>query len=131
MKQCFDCGAEIVPSGGITGCGLFRETVDGAEVERSVCFPCCGKRDEKWMRENDRMTLYYTGDGRIINWPGSLEFKERDMKVSRHNIARVRYSVWFNGPDGSPWYGVQYGDNTQLLHCRKLKKRSKVHKETC
>lgn len=33
----------------------------------------------------------------------------------------VRYDTWFTGPDGKQWHAVQYGDNTQIAHCRRTK----------
>jgi hypothetical protein len=41
--------------------------------------------------------------------------------TGRHNIAGVRYDVWFRGPDGHVWWGVQYGDMTQICHCKRTK----------
>ena len=32
------------------------------------------------------------------------------------------YDVWFIGPDGKEWHGVQYGDLTQVCHCRRVGK---------
>lgn len=127
-KICDDCGLVITPPGELhplakmvgTGYSLIKD----GDTEKVVCYQCCGVRDTKWMRDHDKTTLYLTGSF-VKNWPGSLEFKVRYIKTSRHNIARIRYSVWFDGPDGVSWYGVQFGNNTQILHCRKLKRKSK------
>jgi hypothetical protein len=101
-----------------TGYGTKR---DGTKV----CYECCGKEDAEYMRTHDRITLYLTErksyDSEVGNWPGSLKFKAGYVKRGSHNIAGTRRDVWFTGPDGSRWWGVQYGDNTQILHCRKLK----------
>jgi hypothetical protein len=59
--------------------------------------------------------------GTVSNWPGSLKFQTGPVKVGRHNMAGKRYDVWFRGPDGKDWHGVQYGENTQLCHCRRIK----------
>lgn len=58
-----------------------------------------------------------------MNWPGSLEFRCW-TRTGNHNIARTRYDVWFYGPDGYIWYGVTYGEDTQLCHCKRTKKKS-------
>lgn len=101
-----------------------------------ICAPCCGEVDRLAMIETGRAVLYLnsiptsdcmagqpwnTRRGALSNWPGTLEFKTTAFKVGRHNMARRRYDVWFIGPDGKEWHGVQYGDNTQLCHCRRLK----------
>lgn len=102
-----------------------------------ICFKCCGEEDREYMRTHDRMTLYLTvrqSDGKVhvgtpglaymkhfvTNWPGTLEIPVPTPKVGLHNIAGRRYDVWFDF-EGRTWHGVQYGDNTQILHCRKLK----------
>lgn len=84
------------------------------------------------MIETGRATLYLTvtsgvissyrsaTHGKITNWPGSLSFP-CIVRKGRHNIARVRYDANFAGPDGNRWHGVQYGDNTQIIHCKRLK----------
>ena len=97
-----------------------------------VCSPCCGKRDRADMLATGRATLYLTTSprdpatgtrtsaGTLSNWPGSLKF-HCYTRVGRHNIARVRYDAWFTIA-GEHWYGVAYGDNTQICRCRRLKK---------
>lgn len=99
-------------------------------LERSpaVCYACCAKHDHEQASETGRATLYLSGTSgryKISNWPGSLEYQVMSVRKGRHNIARTRYDVRFNGPDESgalvaDWYGVQYGENTQILHCRRL-----------
>ncbi len=64
---------------------------------------------------NDRFS-----DGEVSNWPGTLKFRCR-VKRGNHNIARYRYDVWFNGPDGYVWHGVQIGEWTQICHCKRTK----------
>lgn len=98
------------------------------------CFACCGKRDLEQIKNEDRITLYLTMpthgarmngqikffDGKVSNWPGSLSIHATG-RVGNHNIAGNRYDIWFTDPFGIKWHGVQYGDMTQLVHCRKLK----------
>ena len=92
------------------------------------CYACCAELDRANMLGTGRATLYLTtkaesasyGSAKVTNWPGSLEFSGR-YSVGRHNIARKRYDVVFIGPDGAIWTGTQYGDNTQICHCRRTK----------
>jgi hypothetical protein len=86
------------------------------------CFVCCAGRDQNEMLETGKITLYLDQDKhRATNWPGSLVFKVGHIAKGRHNMARVRYDTWFTGPDGHEWHGVQFGDNTQLLHCKRTR----------
>lgn len=57
----------------------------------------------------------------VQNWPGTLSFSVEAMRRGSHNWAGTRYDVWFNDDRGRHWQGVQYGDMTSLLHCRRLK----------
>lgn len=61
----------------------------------------------------------------IGNWPGTLTFKATGVTRGRHNWGIPRWDVWFNGPDGHVWHGVNYGNNTQIVHCRRTAKRWK------
>jgi hypothetical protein len=73
------------------------------------------------MIDTGRAVLYLCESGRLTNWPGSLQFRAHAMKEGRHNIAGTRIDVWFIGPDGARWHGTQYGEWTQLCHCRRVK----------
>lgn len=113
------------------------DTTTGYGVDKSgnkICFQCCAEDDKKHMEQNNRITLYLTCEpahkiksehgrnrvGYVSNWPGTLKIP-CTTTVGRHNIAGVRYDCWFTDHSGNKWHGVQYGDNTQLVHCRKLK----------
>lgn len=61
----------------------------------------------------------------ITNWPGSLSFPVYGVRKGRHNIAGSRYDCWFNGPDGHVWHAVQYGEWTQIAHCRRTKEKTR------
>lgn len=102
-----------------------------------VCYTCCGKLEKKSMLETGKAILYLVldmpfskekpnlaqstnfGNGKVTNWPNSLSFPCR-VKRGSHNWARTRYDVWFK-VEGQNWHGVQYGDFTQLCHCRRIK----------
>lgn len=90
--------------------------------KEKICYDCCAIEDVEWMRKNGRITLYFLQHlSRVSNWPGTLSFDVLKVKVGKHNFARKRYDVWFKGPDNKFWHGVQYGDNTELIHCKQLK----------
>lgn len=99
---------------------------ENAEGQK-VCFDCCGTRDREYMIETGSsvaLPLYLTKTDNawsVGNWPGTLRFRCGVPKKSQHNIAGTRYDVWFTGPDGKTWHGVQYGEWTQIVHCKRTK----------
>lgn len=124
---CADCGEHKVhdnPHGyGGTGYGT-DGTVNKDGTKKKVCYDCCGKRDVADMKATGRAVLYLTereGKPVVTNWPGTLILPVRHNRIGRHNIAGSREDVWFTGPDGREWWGVRYGDYTQLCHCKRLK----------
>lgn len=98
----------------------------------AICYACCAVNDRAAMIETGRALLYATGRmfgenaGRyeITNWCGTLRIVATTHKVSPRagGFGADRMDVWFTGPDGKAWHGVQRGDN-QLLRCRRLKER--------
>jgi hypothetical protein len=94
-----------------------------------VCYACCAARDKADMLKTGRATLYLTIErpelykqgyrsGKVSNWPGSLEIPVF-YRRGRHNITGCRFDVWFTFK-GQNWHGVQYGENTQICHCRRI-----------
>lgn len=132
--QCYTCG-KIIPNG--------EYGIDAQDFKH--CYECCGKRDLKDMKETGEITLYLSFDfpeymigwpyskickprkyqivlnGKVSNWPGSLSFPVKMVNIGRHNLAGVRYDFWF-WADGEHWHGVRYGDNTQIAHCKRIKR---------
>lgn len=115
--SCADCGEtkDVLKDGG-TG----YATVEGGG---KVCYNCCANRDKAQMEATGRATLYLdmTGHPQVTNWPGTLRFKCCDARQGKHNMAGTRYDVWFLDENGLTWHGVQYGENSQLCHCKRLK----------
>lgn len=124
---CDTCGRPMHNAGCSTGYG--RD-----DLGRRHCFTCCGETDTAVMRDRGKATLYLVTEGaqsiarnhaprhfsaRITNWPGTLDIPCQ-VKTGRHNIAGKRYDAWFTGPDGRQWHGVQYGDNTQIIRCKRV-----------
>lgn len=89
-----------------------------------VCYACCGERDKKDMIATGKAVHYLSkkGDKWVFgNWPGTLEFPILRRTVGIHNIGGTRDDVWFIGPDGKKWHGVQIGQNSQICRARRLK----------
>ena len=130
---------------------ILKEAVTGYGLDKDdnkVCYACCGKQDTEHMAKGLPICLYLSGsiapgqEDRTVgqtqlwnpgmqrtewvrkwilsNWPGSLEIPIHIVKVGRHNIARVVYTVWFSYA-GHKWIGRQYGNNTQVCHCKVVK----------
>lgn len=117
---CGDCGEVIcIPLGGIsTGYGQ-----DWNRPDDFICFACCGARDRAEMESTGKATLYLVrekdGTDYVTNWPGTLKL-HANVRVGRHNFARRRYDAWFRYR-GELWHGVQIGDNTQIIRCKRTK----------
>lgn len=123
---CSLCEAEkpVQTSGG-TGYATKPDSGD------KICYRCMADVDRDDMRSTGRATLYLVGGTRLLNkesqpyeitnWPGSLRFRPTRVSKGYHNIARTRYDAWFIF-EGDYWHGVSYGENTQILHCRRTKR---------
>ena len=137
--QCEDCG-KVQELGAPNETGTTIATGYGYdEAGRVICYECCGKRDLALMIETGHAVLYLSrdpasyqgkqyqrsgwvyGHHTLSNWPGTLNIDCTQLTIGHHNWAGRRFDVWFTGPDGAPWHGVQYGDNTQICHCRRVK----------
>jgi len=117
---CFTCGKTITNDRPhITGYGIDKDN-------NKICYTCCANDDRQQMRDTGKITLYLTGTPsqgfKLTNWPGSFEIRPTSYHLGRHNIARTRTDVWFVF-DGYWWHGVQYGEFTQLCHCKKTKQQ--------
>lgn len=116
--NCGLCGAECIPSGCTLGYGTH-------ENGTKMCFACCAVGDALTMEATGKATMYLTqgiGAAWITNWPGTLKFNATCVRKGRHNIAGTRYDVYFR-VNGAEWHGVQYGENTQLLRCKRTRVR--------
>lgn len=117
---CGDCKqTKPIETKGGTGYAKYGEAI--------VCYSCCAIRDTRTMEgaaTGEPFYLYLTGSDnggwKLTNWPGTLAFTPTRVKKSRHNFGCWRHDVWFNGPGGSRWHGVNIGD-MDLTRCRKLK----------
>lgn len=89
--------------------------------EALLCFACCAKEDAKRMQEEGKATLYLVeakGQWALTNWPGTFRIPlHATPRTGRHNMARVRYDVWFRYANRD-WHGVQ---DTQICHVRQIK----------
>lgn len=131
---CVDCRKEhLTQNQGGTG----YATIDYKGKSCKVCYVCVAYREMSDMIETGKATLYLVGTKQdwpiqsnwipqeVTNWPNTLRFPLRYQTTGNHNIARIRYDVWFSGPDGFVWWGVTYGNNTQICHCKRTKEKSR------
>lgn len=113
-----DCGHEPSAHGEhTTGYG---EDIHG----KKSCYACCAEHEREAMRVTGRATLYLSRAPdktyKITDWPGHLLIHPYRVQHGKHNIARTRTDAWFSF-EGTAWHGVSYGDNTMIIHCRRLK----------
>ena len=114
-----------VQTEGGTGYAILRDS------DSKVCYVCVAERDRKAMVETghgNNLPLYLSkgndGKWKVGNWPSTLTFPlmgDGHPRKGTHNIAGTRYDVWFVGPDGYVWHGVQYGEWTQVVHAKRTK----------
>ena len=118
---CVDCGQEkihVKPNRSRTGYGIEGQGEEGLLLLL---------REARFCRyaATGRAVLYLTEEGPegavVTNWPGILKFRVRHKRVGSHNLAGRRVDVWFTDSDGREWHGVNYGHNSQLCHCRRLR----------
>jgi len=118
MTNILDCGHAPTPNAGI-GTGYAT-----TQHEKTLCYDCAAAAQRDKMESDGKISLYLTmnknGDNEITDWTGRLKFRTRLVRKGRHNFARVRYDVWFT-VGGQPWWGVQYGDDHQIIHCKRIK----------
>ena len=76
---------------------------------------------ERWKDQRKKDSSIRACMGTVQNWPGSLKIPCH-TRCGDHNIARTRYDVWFKF-EGYEWWGVYYGEDTQLIHCKRTKKK--------
>ena len=115
--QILDCGHE--PSAHLPITTGYGTDASG----RTSCYACCADMDRAQMIRDGRTTLYLRKSersGEVTNWPGSLRFRTGPVVKGRHNLAGTRYDTWFTGPDGREWHAVQYGENTEIAHCKRI-----------
>ncbi len=112
-----DCGhAPSAHESFTTGYGYDRDA-------QTACYACCAEKERESMRASGRAVLYVVqreGKHYVTDWPGHLALPVTQCRKGRHDFARVRYDIRFRF-EGTEWAGTQYGDNTQIVHCRKLK----------
>lgn len=99
----------------------------------SICYGCMAARDRAWMLARKWATLFVkwepdedTGKHKpvgVINWPGTLRFPLLSLRRGSHNMTGLRWDVWFNGPDGHVWHGVNYGTH-DLVYCKHTKRKA-------
>lgn len=129
--ELLDCGHPPSDHSDITtGYGRWKNEETGEW--QTFCYACGAEKERDWMIVKGKTILYLVqhndGTCEITDWPGELRFRVLSLRKGRHNIARVRYDVWFHGPDeyggySAMWWGVQYGDNTQLCHCKRIRRK--------
>jgi hypothetical protein len=133
-----DCGHTYVPVP--TGAfGAIGYSVDPGG--RKICYQCVAALDRQTMIEtghSQNLPLYLTrtqvvvgaghssgkvrgGTWEVTDWPGSLRFPVERLSEGKHNIAGTRTDAWFWGPDDHLWHGTQYGEWTQVIHCKRTK----------
>jgi hypothetical protein len=111
-------------------CGSVVANCAWGENGETLCYSCCAEIEKQFMRDYGAITLYlnltaYHTCEEVLNWPGTLRFKVLECRKGNHNFAGIRRDVWFEF-EGWIWHGVQYGDYSELCHCRITKRKVRV-----
>lgn len=106
-------------------CGKVVSRVGYNSNHDPFCYDCCAVLDSEQMRDSDRITLYLVknaeGKHEVTNWPGTLRYSVASPVIGKHNIARIRRDVSFKDIHDQWWHGTQYGNDSELCYCKKLK----------
>ena len=92
--------------------------------DKTYCPTCDKLWLDTYMQRAHRVTLYLVQRDKQLylnNWTGELEIKIDHWKYGKHNMVGKVTHVWFKHA-GIVWHGVNYGDDTQLCHCKKTKR---------
>ncbi len=97
---------------------------------KTICFGCYTRIDIDNMRITGKGILRLHREDTLPSEP--LRYTMRNLGTLRLPVNRIitknyvkhstRRDIWFDLYD-QIWHGVQYGDFTQLCHCRRLKQR--------
>ncbi len=135
---CDYCGLALVPRGFTSGGGVNA-------AGETLCNDCCGFADAIDMARTEPgqrgcFALYATGEKsvrspcqvvmrtipeKVTNWPGSLSLVVTGATAwKRGGYGSKRRTVYFKGPMGSDWSGIEFSGNAgQLLRdVRRLKR---------
>ena len=115
-----DCGHTVESNGFSTGYGI-------NDKGEKICFACCGKKDEKYLREHGVLSGYFSGkDGKyeFSNWPGTFRLPVLSYRKSYHNFVgkdgRIDFWVVF---EGNTYHGVNI--NHASNECATIRKTKK------
>lgn len=78
------------------------------------------KRELENMRLTGKALLYLHNANSVGTWDGTFNFPVHYQRTGGHNMAGKRLDLWFRGPEGATWHGVNIGDN-QIVHCKRNK----------
>lgn len=109
---------------------------------RKVCYVCAGNIDKEHMDKHGYITLHLDGlmslrnhmlarehkhktptgvKINVSNWCGSLSYPVDLVRVGNGGMMRVRRDIWFTDHNGDQWYGLQLGNASPLVYCRRIK----------
>lgn len=123
MTTILDCGHAPTEGQGAHFNGI-AHYYDGDGVNRSCCYACAADRLRKKMNFSGLTSELYLSNNEVTDWTGLLRFRVIESRIGRHNFTGKRYDVWFTDHEGRRWWGVTYGDNTEVCHCQRLKGRT-------
>ena len=98
-------------------------------TNEKICYECVGELDQQdfdKLKVGEKTILYLSTNKKgkskykVSNWCDTFSIPIYRIHEGNHNIAGKRYDFWFDWK-GKEFWGVQYGDNTQIAHIKRLK----------
>src|SRR4051812_43100740 len=81
------------------------------------------------MNTTGRAVLYLKKDAgtyEVVDFTETVRFLVHKIRHStKHNIGKYRHDAWFRDREGKWWHGVSYGFQTTIIHCHRLKRKSR------
>ena len=107
-----------------------------SNFSHKICYKCCAKLDMAEMDRERKITLYLSykvekppqqrsiftsdlKDAHVSNWPGTLKYPCTVSK-SRTPKGKSKYEATFKDHRGFLWHGVLYGEDSQLIKCKRV-----------
>ena len=123
------------------------------EDRRKVCYTCAADLDRALMDERGEITLHLDGlislrmnperviqkqasgqaspGGKISvsNWCGSLSYSVELVRVGNGGMSKIRRDIYFTDHKGRVWHGVQFGNKSELVYCKRMKEGYEIGKD--
>lgn len=116
---------------------------------RKVCYVCAASIDQDHMDKTGKITLYLDGLSSlrlnpartnkqktasgvkimVSNYCGSLSYPVELVRTGNGGINKIRRDIYFTDHAGRVWWGVQFGNKSPLVYCKRMKEGYEIGKD--